>query len=128
MLAANPDIYIGRLDDLFGSTNSDISNLTRAPDEIFGDYVCVNQDATRLIMEPRDIMENKIREWWEDLHIRHTIRICASGLLLLVGVGDILLNIFGAGYWDMFSDLIWVIGSLGILGASTYMAIDMNGE
>lgn len=68
------------------------------------------------------------KEWWEDLHIRHTIRICASGLLLLIGVGDILLNIFGVGYWDMFSDLIWVIGSLGILGASTYMAIDMNGE
>jgi hypothetical protein len=73
-----------------------------------------------------EMVEQKM--WYEDLHIRHTIRIYASGLILLMGVGDVVLNIFGVGYWDLFSDLIWIIGSLGILGASTYMAIDANGE
>ena len=66
------------------------------------------------------------KEWWRDLHLRHIIRIYVSIILLLVGIGDFVLNIFSTGYWDIFSDFIWIIGSLGMLGASTYMAIDAH--
>lgn len=75
----------------------------------------------------KDEMLNK-EEWWVDLHIRHIIKIYVSILLLLIGVGDIVLTVFGIGYWDIFSDFIWIIGSLGILGASTYIAIGTNGK
>lgn len=74
----------------------------------------------------KNIVEQK--EWWKDLHLRHTIRIYGSIILLLVGIGDFVLNIFGMGYWDIFSDFIWIIGSFGMLGASTYLAIDANGK
>jgi hypothetical protein len=68
------------------------------------------------------------KEWWVKLHIRHTIRLYGSILLVLFGIVDLLLNIFSIGYWDIISDIVWIIGSIGILGASTYMAIDSNGD
>lgn len=73
-------------------------------------------------------MENIQKEWWVDLHTRHKFRIYTSLILTAIGIMDFVLSAFGLGYWDMYLDFLWVIGAFGLLGASTYIAIDSGGE
>ena len=63
--------------------------------------------------------------WYENMHLRHKIRISIALVLFLFGVVDLFLNIFGQGiFMHWFHDIIWIWGSLALLATATVMAID----
>lgn len=67
----------------------------------------------------------KTEKLWEDLHVAHRLRVIVSVVLLIIGIVDLSLNLLHfPAISDSFSDILWLIGSLGLLGTSTYLALD----
>lgn len=79
------------------------------------------------MLEPQEISVDKLVQLvsWSDLHIRHKFRIIFSIVLLLGGVVDLFLKVFGFhSFGDVYSDVLWIIGAFGLLGTSVYLAIE----
>lgn len=122
MIVADNDIYWERFDTL---TSSGTQNWDTSPSETSGRIILLNRDAT--VMKFESIL-NTTRSWYEDIHLRHLIRISIAFILLLIGILFVILSIIGLGFMDWLSAIVWIIGSMGLLGTATYMAIDANGE
>ena len=62
---------------------------------------------------------------WTSLNFRHKARVILSLILAMLGIIDIFVNVFSLPLLErMYVDLLWIIGSIGLLGTSVYLAMD----
>lgn len=63
--------------------------------------------------------------WWKNMHIRHKIRFVIAGAITIFAITSLLFNIIGLPtIWLPFDNLIILIGGIGLVVTSTYLAID----
>lgn len=93
--------------------------------ETSGNLILTNEDATIMTIKSNI---SKAKSWYDGMHFRHIIRFAFAFIMITIGLVDILLLLLGKGFMDWISAIVWIIGSVGLLGTATYLAIDSDGD
>lgn len=107
MTIANPDKY---LESFRSSDNSGLLFYVSSYNETSKQYVAVNRDATRMIMELNKRKAHTPNLWWENFKTRHYISVLTAFIVFILGISFIANGIIQ-------SSATWIVGIYLLLGS-----------